>query len=238
MAGKFGRTSLTDQVVAHLTRMITDGEWPAGTLLPTEAELAQELGVSRTVIRECVRVLASRGMLDVRQGRGTTATAPSAWNVAEPLAFVVKADRTDLLRWLEVRSILEVESAALAAQRYTGDDAAVLQQAVDRVAVTEPDAYREADIYLHLTIARATQNPALVRLLHPLVEPLREELQETAIITENRRAATQEHRAIVARILERDVPGARAAMAAHLARVADEIVQVMRGRGAELKELA
>ncbi len=227
--GRFARSSLGEQVIDHLTEMITSGTWPAGTYIPTESELAQELGVSRTVVRECVRVLASRGMLSVRQGRGTTVAPASRWNIAEPLALLVKADRTDLLRWLEVRTILEVESAALAAQRLTPDDAAALREALERVlASADADTYREADIHLHLTIARATQNPALLRLLHPLVQPLREQLQSTAIVAENRRDATLEHEAIVSCILAQDAPGARLAMRKHLDRVADEIAQVMR----------
>ncbi len=168
-------------------------------------------------------------MLSVRQGRGTTVAPASRWNIAEPLALLVKADRTDLLRWLEVRTILEVESAALAAQRLTPDDAAALREALERVlASADADTYREADIHLHLTIARATQNPALLRLLHPLVQPLREQLQSTAIVAENRRDATLEHEAIVSCILAQDAPGARLAMRKHLDRVADEIAQVMR----------
>ena len=111
MSGMFERPRLTEQVVAHMTRMITGAAWPSGAALPPEADLAQQLGVSRTVIREGVRVLASRGMLDVRQGRGTFVTPSAAWNVAEPLALLVRADRPALLNWLEVRTILEPSHA-------------------------------------------------------------------------------------------------------------------------------
>jgi len=228
-SGKFGRASLGDQVIDYLTEMIMSGAWPARTLIPAEGELAQELGVSRTVVRECVRVLASRGMLQVQQGRGTTVEPSTHWNVAEPLSLLVRADRTELLLWLEVRTILEVESAFLAAQRLTPTDAQALHEALERVtANTDPDAYLAADIHLHLTVARATQNPALLRLLHPLVQPLREQLQSTAIVLENRRDAALEHQAIVSSILAQDAPGARLAMRQHLDRVADEIAQVMR----------
>lgn len=226
----FERPRLTDQVVTHMTRMITSGDWSAGAALPPEGELAQQLGVSRTVIRECVRVLASRGMLDVRQGRGTFVTPPAAWTVTEPLALLVKADRSELHNWLEVRTILEVESAALAAQRLTDDDRERLRAAVRRLEKesAHPDAYMEADIDFHLTIARATKNPALARLLRPVVQPLREEFQETVQISQARDNATREHHAIVAAILVGDAPAARAAMTAHLSRVADEIVQILR----------
>lgn len=228
MTALFERPRLTDQAVAHITRMIVSGAWPPGTMLPPEGELAQQLGVSRTVIRECVRVLASRGMLDVRQGRGTSVTQPAVWNVSEPLALLVRADRSELLRWLEVRTILEVESAALAAQRLTDEDRAHLRAALQRLETepSDPDAYLAADIDFHLAIAQATQNPALVRLLQPVVQPLREELQETALLAQARRHAAREHRAIATAILSGDAQAARQAMAAHLRRVADEITQI------------
>lgn len=230
MTISFARPRLTEQVAAHMTGMITAGTWAAGMALLPEAELAQQFGVSRTVVRECVRVLASRGMLNVRQGRGTFVTPPTAWNVTEPLALLVRADRSSLLRWLEVRTILEVESAALAARRATDDDRTALEAALRRLesGAADMDASMEADIALHLTIARATGNPALARLLEPMVQPMRDYLQETALLHAAVAAAALEHRAIVRHVLAGDVEGARGAMEGHLARVADEIAEVLR----------
>jgi len=229
MAAVFARPRLTDQVGAYMSDLIADGTWAAGMMLPTEAELVQQLGVSRTVIRECVRVLSSRGMLDVRQGRGTVVTSAAAWTVAEPLALLVRADRSELLNWLEVRTILEVESAALAARRRLAPHVSALSAALERVQAPsdDPTAYMEADIHLHLTVARAACNPALLRLLQPVVQPLREHLQETALVPEARDQALREHGAIVAAILDNDVEQARTAMATHLRRVAEEIAQLL-----------
>ncbi len=226
------RLRLTDQAVNLMTRMITQGNWPAGLTLPPEPELAQRLGVSRTVIRECVSVLVSRGMLDVRQGRGTFVMPLASWNVTEPLALLVRADRTEMLRWLEVRTILEVESAALAAQRLTAHDADALRQALQRIECDahHPDGYAEADVHLHLTIARATQNAPLERLLRPVVQPLRDWLREATRLAPALASATREHGAIVACILQNDARGARQAMTAHLDRVSEEISQIIDGR--------
>jgi len=225
----FERPRLGEQVVAHFTHLIMDGTWAAGVVLPTEGELAQQFGVSRTIIRECVRVLASRGMLDVRQGRGTIVTAPDSWNVTEPLTLLVRADRASLLNWLEVRTILEMESARLAAARADESDRTALQAALRQVCdVTQrPDDYVEADVALHLRIARATHNPQLRLMLQPLVEPLRAELHETVRIAAATETATREHTAIVERVLAGDSEGARAAMLLHLRRVADEIAYLL-----------
>ncbi len=215
-----------------MTRLITDGSWAAGASIPPEGELAQQFGVSRTVVRECVSVLASRGMLDVRQGRGTFVTAPEDWNVTEPLALLVAADRPALLSWLEVRTILETESAALAALRHTAADAAALREALALLeqadAARDQDAFKEADVHLHLAIARAAHNPALLLLLRPVVQPMREQLHDTARDPAMRDVAAQEHRALVECIVAGDAGGARGVMAAHLARVVDEIAQVAR----------
>lgn len=225
MALAFERPRLTEQVEAHFTRMITEGAWPAGMVLPPEGELVQQFGISRTVVRECVRVLASRGMLDVRQGRGTVVTPPSLWNVTEPLALLVQADRSSLLNWLEVRTALEVECARLAAARADEQDRADLAAALDRVsdATQHPDRYVEADVALHLRIAQATQNAQMRLMLQPLVQPLRRELHDTVRLPALTEAATREHTAIVQRVLAADSQGAHAAMLLHMRRVADEI---------------
>jgi len=229
----FERPHLTEQVVEHCTRLILDGTWAAGAVLSTEGELARQFGVSRTVIRECVRVLASRGMLDVRQGRGTTVTSPASWNVTEPLALLIRADRPSLLNWLEVRTILESESARLAATRAGAADHDALVAALRRVtaAAEHPDDYVEADIALHLRIAEAAHNPQMCLVLRPLVQPLRTELRQTVRNVTAMAAATREHIAIVERILAGDGEGARAAMLLHLRRVTDEIALVLDGAG-------
>jgi len=177
------RPRLTEQVAEHITRLIAGGQWPAGMVLPPEGDLAHQYGVSRTVIRECVRVLSSRGMVDVRQGRGTSVQPPAAWTVTEPLALLVQADRAELLHWLEVRTILEVESAGLAAIRAADGDIATLQRAMVQLEETsaDPDAFISAHLTFHLGIAAATGNPALLRLLRPVVQPLRAHLQDAAV---------------------------------------------------------
>src|SRR5690242_11808334 len=98
----FDRPRLHEQVLAHMTGLIVDGDWRPGDTLPAEGGLARQFEVSRTIIGECVRVLASRGMLDVRQGRSIYVTPNTQWRVTEPLALLVRADRASLLNWLEV----------------------------------------------------------------------------------------------------------------------------------------
>ncbi len=233
MSVTFERPRLRDQVLVHMTRLITEGTWAGGTALPSEAELAQQYKVSRTVIRECVRVLASRGMLDVQQGRVISVTPFERWNAMESLALLVKSDYDAVFNWLEVRALLEQDSAELAALRSTPQNHAQLQVIMRQLLASAdaPDAYREGDIAFHLTIARASGNPALVRLLEGVIQPLHEQLEERALTPVTRHASTREHDEILARIVTHDAPGARAAMAAHLMRVVDETRQLLREEG-------
>lgn len=236
MAVTFERPRLHDQVLEHMTQLIAMGQWSAGTVLPGEGELAKQLKVSRTVVRECVRVLASRGMVDVHQGRGITVRNHAAWNVTAPLALLVRSDQTALLNWLEVRTLLEMDAAGLAAVRATDDDRAALQQIVEELARCDddPDAYRILDIRFHVILAQATHNPALVRLLEGVIQPLREQLEERDLTPQTRHTSTEEHAAIVACLGRRDSHSARTAMSVHLGRVADEINRLLQGEGGDL----
>lgn len=229
MSVTFERPRLRDQVLDHMTHLITDGAWPADTALPSEGELALRYKVSRTVIRECVRVLASRGMLDVRQGRAISVAPYDRWNATGSLALLVRSDHDEVFNWLEVRALLEQDSAELAALRSTPRDHALLDEVMRRLRVSDddPDAYRDGDIAFHLSIARSTGNPALVRLLEGVIQPLHEQLEERALTPLTRHASTREHDEILACIARHDAPGARAAMAAHLARVVEESRQLL-----------
>jgi GntR family transcriptional regulator, transcriptional repressor for pyruvate dehydrogenase complex len=225
----FDRPPLYEQVLSHMTGLITRGEWPAGAPLPPEGELARQFKVSRTVIRECVRVLASRGMVNVRQGRNIYVTPHENWKATESLALLVRSDHASLMYWLEVRTLLELDCVGLAAERAGEDDLAELAALIAQQSDCEDDpvAYRTLDIRFHLGIARATHNPALLRLAEGVIQPLREQMEERVLTPETRHASTAEHREILARLRERDAAGARRALAAQLGRVADEITQVL-----------
>lgn len=229
MAVTFDRPRLHEQVLTHMTRMITQEEWPAGTILPSEAELAQQYKVSRTVVRECVRVLASRGMMRVSAGRGIAVASHEDWNVTEPLALLVRSDHASMFQWLEVRIMLETEAVGLAAQRANDEDIDVLRRIMDRlvVHVDDPDRYRELDIEFHVNIARATHNSALLRLFEGVIQPLRDQIEERALTSQTRHLSNQEHVEILLHLTRGDDVEARVAMSAHVGRVADEIREVI-----------
>jgi GntR family transcriptional repressor for pyruvate dehydrogenase complex len=220
------RRRLADEVAERLTGWIMDETLPAGGLLPTEGELAGRFGVSRTVIREAIRSLASYRLVRIRHGVGSYVNPREAWDVSSALQLFIRSDRDGLLRWLEVRQVLEVGIARRAAERVAPEELEALTGLVEtmRNQLSQlPGAFIEMDSRFHLVIARATRNPSLEMMLAPILRPLHGRMQETLQIPVTAELAVAEHERIVAALQAGDAKEAAAAMAAHLERVCEEI---------------
>ncbi|GAB3219880.1 FadR/GntR family transcriptional regulator [Glycomyces halotolerans] len=168
------KSALVDQVIDQLRRQISDGEWPVGSRIPTESELAELLGVGRNTIREGVRALAHAGLLEIRQGAGTFVVGRSEVTAAvrRRIASSSAADA------MEVRRGLEIEAARLAAARRDDGDVKrlriLLAEREATFEVRDTEAFIEADIALHQAVAEASHN----KLLHELYIDLSESLRE------------------------------------------------------------
>ena len=226
---------MTDQVLERMTDLIVEGQLAANTALPPESDLAGSFGVSRTVVREAVRILASQGLLEVRHGVGTFVNPPPAWRVEEPLSLLLRVTKGSLLRWLEVRTALEVTAVSLAAERATPDDWAVLNAAHAEmrhevsVGLESPIGFVQADMRFHLGLAAAAKNPLLVCVLRPVLTPLEGKLRETiALLPESPALAVEEHQVVLDRVAAGDGPGSADAMRRHLDRVAGEVDALLR----------
>ena len=168
------RGGLVEQVIEQLRAAIRDGEWPVGGKIPPEAELAATLDVGRNTVREAVRALAHGGLLEVRQGDGTFVRATSELSGA-----VRKLCGAELREVLEVRRILEVDAARLAALRHTGDDLVELREslaardaalaAAARGDGAVEDAVR-ADAEFHVLVVRCAHNALLGELYRGVAE--------------------------------------------------------------------
>lgn len=218
---RLGRETLADRLAARLWAQIEQGELASGDRLPTEARLADTHGVSRSVVREAVHRLKSRGALVSRQGSGVFVLQPPAHR---PLEFdpAVLESMTAVGHVLEVRRSLEGEMAALAAARATRGQVAALRRAlaaIDAAAAAGRDGVAE-DLAFHRAIGEATSNPQFSLLLGFLEQYLRENMKITRA-NEARRddfmeQVRREHRSIVDAIALHDVPGARRAAIRHL----------------------
>jgi DNA-binding FadR family transcriptional regulator len=157
------RTGLIDQAVTALRGSIVSGEWPVGSRIPTEADLAQLLGVGRNTVREAVQSLVHSGLLARRQGSGTYVLSSSELTVA------LGRQMADVHQQyiLEVRRSLEVEAARLAARRRTDRDVTMLRALNDRRM-----ASFVSDLALHRAIVAAARNPLLLDLYENLVDAI------------------------------------------------------------------
>lgn len=220
---------LAEQVADVLEQQIRGGAWQAGEKLPSEAVLVQQLGVSRTVVREAISRLKSRGLVEARQGSGVFACAPGV----APLSFEMPApgSRETVLQIVEVRRALEGEVAQLAAARRSSADVQAIRAALAGIAqaVAEGRDGVEEDVRFHRAIAEASHNPFLTSTLDYLSQFLRGATRVTRANEARRgdfaRDVTEEHEAIVRAIEAGDPAAARAAAARHMQNAARRIVQ-------------
>jgi DNA-binding FadR family transcriptional regulator len=208
---------LVDRVVDELEQLIVTGQLEPETRLPAERDLADQLGVSRTVIREASRILVTKGLLEIRPGVGTLVRQITNEQIVEPLNLLLRSrsgGEVSFDHLHQVRSILEIEIAGLAAAHATNEDIARLKQimAAMEAAQDDPDQLAIHDADFHSAIAQITHNP----LLAILVDSIRDLLQEyIALVTrylDPRQENLPLHYRLLERIEARDVEGARQAM--------------------------
>lgn len=214
------RKSLVDQVTGRLQALVIENALRTGDLLPPERELGELLGVSRTVVREAVRSLVAKGLLEVRQGRGTVVRAPDVRLASEVITNMLRSSgggRVAFPSVHEVRRLLEVEIAGLAAERRTDEDLGTLSVALAATAKpAEPETWAQADIAFHAAIAAASHNLLFPVLLGSMTEILME-LRLTAIrLAETPVRAHRFHVELFEAIRDESPAAARRAMRAHM----------------------
>jgi GntR family galactonate operon transcriptional repressor len=166
--GFYPRRGLHGQLVDSLGRQIVGGRFAPGDTLDVNA-LQAEREVSKTALREALRVLAGKGLVDARQKRGTIVRPAASWNQLDPdvLRWQVGSDGPDMLEALvEVRAIVEPPAARLAAERRTDADVEALEQALELMVETahDPRAHAEADVAFHRRLLVASGNDLLARI--------------------------------------------------------------------------
>ncbi len=169
----FRNGRLSEQVVSELERMIVE-EYPEPKLrLPREAELADRFQVSRIVVREAMKILEDRGVVEVKAGRGSFTIAPSPERVKDSLRRLFKdqpiPSLSEMERMLELRQILEETAAGLAAVRCTPEDLERMEGALAQMSRKTPEANTiEADLRFHHAVACAAHNRYFEMVLEPL----------------------------------------------------------------------
>jgi DNA-binding FadR family transcriptional regulator len=227
---------LHHMVVDVLLEKIVSGAYPPGGQLPTEPEIAAQLAVSRSVVREAMRVLDAKGLIEVRQGSGTRVTPPDRWDPLDPAILGVLRGRgasAAVLRdLLEARTIIECEVAALAAARRGPAELAALEAALTlmRSAVDDPPRFVTGDSAFHLTLLHAAGNRVLERMTLPMHELLSYAQQLTDAIPGVLGRALADHERIAGAVERQDPAAAREAMREHLEQTKNDIISLTEAR--------
>lgn len=210
---------LSADVAETLAGRILDGAWPAGGRIPSEPELGQQFGVSRSVVRDAVRTLRTRGLVEVRQGVGTTVRPPSDGPHADAvLDHLVRSDATvgDVVA---ARATLDASVVEAAARNRTAADAEELQRLAGRMtsAAQAADwaAVEDAHARFHAGLVEACHLPALEIVLRPLLAIVLATGMPAG--PDPARWGAETHGPVADAVAAGDVEAARAAMAAHYA---------------------
>ncbi|TDC20528.1 FadR family transcriptional regulator [Streptomyces sp. 8K308] len=234
--------SQTDVVVDGIKRMIMGGELAAGARLPVEKDLAAQLGVSRSSLREGVRALTMTGVLETRQGAGTYVTALDPRILMSPMTFLADLQRPESVVELQsVRRVLEVEAAGRAALRISDAELAsaegilaTMDELLNGPGSPSHEAVMEADIAFHRVIAGACGNATLEALIEALASRTVRARLWRAINEEGTELVThREHRAILAALRSRDPDASRLRMGVHLLAVEQYLTASLGSGGAQ-----
>ncbi|MGK6316391.1 FadR/GntR family transcriptional regulator [Neorhizobium sp. DT-125] len=217
-----GPGSLVSQVGESLRQAILSGQYSPGDKLPSEVELTETHGVSRTVVREAVAALRSDGLVEVRQGAGIFVLNADP-NPALPGRRIDRSRVSSDLEVLEVRAPLEIEAAGLAALRRSPAQEEAIFECHRKIlrCIENDESIRDADLALHFAIAEATNNPLFKQHLEfhgSAVIPQSKAIPESRAgeQTAYRKMIHKEHEAIVVAISDRNEEAARNAMRDHL----------------------
>ena len=207
---------MVTEVLEKLIERIVDGVYEVGEKLPAEGELARQFAVSRTVLREAMRSLRARGLVEMSQGKMARVKPADPASTVESLSLLLRRNRASLLHLAEARHPLEGEIAALAARRANQEHLRQLELAVhDLAVVKELDARIEADLRFHHVLAQATGNPVFILLLETLAGFMYQSRRKTLAYS-GVDVALAAHRAILAAVRAGNPEMARKAMNQHL----------------------
>lgn len=230
------REKLHEQIAERIQQLIACDSLRPGAKLPGERELAERLGVSRTVVREAIRVLNVKGLVKVKPGCGSYVQALSPKDAAASMELFLKLQQASrsLQHIHEVRSMIELEAASLAAVRATGQDCAAIQAAVEDMEMARdcPERYVRSDLAFHAAIAAATHNDLFTVLLSPIADLMAKVIQVAFQVPGAAEDGLAAHRDILAQIRARDPDRAKEAMRCHL----DHVKALVEGIGKQAQE--
>lgn len=222
------------QIADQIEQRILNGELRSGDRLPTERELAGQFGVSRTAVREAMKSLAQRGLVDMKPGRGTRVIDGTSMAMRRSLGLMLKVGHAGLAdNLVEVRGLLEPEIAALAALRATEEDLATMQEAIHSMdaSLRDVNTFIAADNHFHQTLARGTQNILILTLVDSIVDLLSEQRKLIFAVSGGPERGQVHHKLILDAVKRHDAQAAREAMRLHLEQVREDVIRAATSPG-------
>ncbi|MFN8455752.1 MAG: FadR/GntR family transcriptional regulator [Anaerolineae bacterium] len=220
MLRSFEYTRVSQEAIERIVSLIRSRQLVPGDKLPGERQLVENLGVSRTSVREALRSLEGMGLIEVRAGVGAFVKHPVSEFVTAALPPRLLVDRDTLYKLFQLREIIETGAAAIAASQATDQDLGHIRGAVERMeacyAADDLDGMVEADIELHRAILVATGNDILVRVMDNIADMLKEMRRASLTIQVGVPITLAGHRALLAALEQHDPERARQAMQEHL----------------------
>ncbi|UUP17028.1 FadR/GntR family transcriptional regulator [Nitratireductor thuwali] len=227
-----------NHVTSTLAKRILSGELQPGQKLPAESLLGESLAVSRTALRESIRTLAGKGLIESRTRTGTVVLPAEHWNQLDPELLAWREELEpdfDFIRGLnEARQVIEPAAAGLAAERATGQDLGRIEAAYDEMRRASPsdiDASVKADEAFHLAVLTASRNAVFMNFGSVIGSALRHAFRLTTSASENYAATLDMHGEVLEAIRMRRPEEARRLMTGLIAVASDDLSKVIARRG-------
>lgn len=218
---KAPRDTLTDHVIGEIRRMVLSGTICPGEMLPTQPQLAQQLGVGVATIRRAVAALCAVGVLDSQPGRGTTVN-PDGLTLLQASALLNgNLDPKQTTMIYEARRAIETHLAVLAAQRATPEQVDDIREALEEMAqsMEDEEAFTSADLKFHLAVARAGGNELLAQFYHVSRKLLSDTIEQLVSLPGMKEGQLKLQRQVFEAISKRNAAAARRATRAQLTHV-------------------
>lgn len=228
----------SDHLADNLRERILHGEFPVGMPLPRERELSTQTGMSRTTVREALRILEAQGLVEIRMGRlgGAYVLTPGEASVADSVNLVIRGQKIRIAALLETREAIEPQCASLAARYRTDEDLAVLDAA--NRAIEAPgslESFLRANVDWHVGVAQATHNELLSGFMGALSAAIYDATDTKGFVDEGVRTTTaRAHKSVTRAIRQQDAEAAARRMQRHVHEYAKAVLEVEKRTAVEV----
>jgi len=215
------KQSIPDSVAMQIQQLIAKKQLKAGDTLPSQRDLAEQLGIGRPAIREALNRLEAMGIVKIRHGKSSTIEKVDFNTILGNLSTILELAPADVLQLLEAKEIIESKCTELAAERATEEDLAQMKDFIESMEQNKdnPTAHAEADFLFHFTIVKAAGNPFIIEITKVLSKMIQKAIEETAIEDdlEGRERAMRFHRALYRAIRRKEKTKAAEVLQQHSA---------------------